>query len=175
MKHSRLAMFLVTAVSLMGVAEAAGPLLTGNDVTEVALIRALTPGEQPRTRGFSRDTTDAANQAANASLLVTFATNSAELTVEGAAVLDKVGLALKSDQLANYKFNIEGHADPRGTDEFNLQLSEERAVAVRQYLVQNYKIAEARLTAIGKGESELMNVENPIAPENRRVTIKTIQ
>ena len=72
-----------------------------------------------------------------------------------------------------YKFLIEGHADPRGTAEMNQVLSEGRAEAVRQYLVQSQSVAEARLQAIGKGATEPMNQTNPAAPENRRVTIVT--
>lgn len=165
---------LVLSVAIPLVVQAAGPLLKGKDVTETALVEALTPGEAPRTRSFGRDNTVAAPKPASASLLITFATESAELTAEGKEVLDKVAQALKSDKLAQFKFDIEGHADPRGTDEFNQQLSEARAEAARQYLVQNHQITDARLRAIGKGRTELLNTEDPIAPENRRVTIKTV-
>jgi flagellar motor protein MotB len=46
-----------------------------------------------------------------------------------------------------------------------------RAESVRQYLVQNNRIEDRRLEAVGKGDKELLNPANPIAPENRRVTI----
>ena len=79
--------------------------------------------------------------------------------------------ALASEKLASFRFAIEGHADPRGTPEGNLALSRARAESVRDYLVGNGKIDTARLEAVGKGDRELMNKANPIAAENRRVTV----
>lgn len=48
---------------------------------------------------------------------------------------------------------IEGHTDSRGSDEYNMDLSQRRAEAVRTWLIQQ-GIAGERLTAIGKGESD---------------------
>lgn len=79
--------------------------------------------------------------------------------------------ALQSPKLADFRFSIQGHADPRGNPEKNLQLSQHRAESVRDYLVTYKQIPNERLQAIGKGDTELMNRSNPIAPENRRVTI----
>jgi outer membrane protein OmpA-like peptidoglycan-associated protein len=82
-----------------------------------------------------------------------------------------VGQALNSEKLGDFRFAVQGHADPRGDPEANLRLSQLRAEAVRQYLVQNKHIADQRLEAVGKGDRELLNPANPTAPENRRVTI----
>ena len=65
-----------------------------------------------------------------ANLLITFPTGSAELTPETLRVLQTLGKALQSDRLAGFVFRIEGHADPRGTVESNIKLSEERAQTV---------------------------------------------
>ena len=81
--------------------------------------------------------------------------------------------ALRNDKLADYNFNVEGHADPRGAHNVNLSLSQQRADSVRGYLVSVHKIDPARLKAQGKGDSELLNKANPSAEENRRVTIVT--
>jgi OmpA-OmpF porin, OOP family len=107
----------------------------------------------------------------SASLLITFETNSSELTAQARRNLDVVARALASDQLSEYRFSIEGHADPRGSSELNQRLSAARAESVRQYLIARHGIAEGRLAAIGKGDQEPFNPQNPIAPENRRVTI----
>jgi outer membrane protein OmpA-like peptidoglycan-associated protein len=114
---------------------------------------------------------DTPAKTASASLLITFQTNSAQLTPDARQRLNVVGEALRSDQLNNYQFSIEGHADPSGNPVSNLKLSQRRAEAVRQYLVQNRHIANQRLEAVGKGDKEPLNVVNPVAPENRRVTI----
>jgi len=47
---------------------------------------------------------------------------------------------------------IEGHTDSRGAASYNQQLSEKRAIAVMQYLVSEFKIDQARVSAEGKGE-----------------------
>ena len=79
--------------------------------------------------------------------------------------------AMQSERLANTRFTIEGHADPRGGDDYNMKLSTARAEAVREYLVTQRGLAADRLDAVGKGSSELLNTANVTAPENRRVTI----
>ena len=106
-----------------------------------------------------------------ASILVTFVTDSAELTSRAKAALDVLANAMQSERLANTRFTIEGHADPRGGDDYNMKLSTARAEAVREYLVTQRGLAADRLDAVGKGSSELLNTANVTAPENRRVTI----
>jgi outer membrane protein OmpA-like peptidoglycan-associated protein len=142
------------------------------------LIDALAPPQDPpvRTRSLRivRDDVEprpAASSRANVNLLITFETNSANLTPAAKQSLDVVGQALTSDKLQTYRFAIEGHADPRGGAAANLKLSQSRAQSVRDYLVQTKNIDKSRLEAIGKGDRELMNKAYPEAPENRRVTI----
>ena len=110
-----------------------------------------------------------------ASLLITFVTNSAELTSAAQSSLDIVARALQAERLAEFKFAVEGHADPRGSDEYNLRLSQARAASVVDYLVARHHIDRDRLKPIGKGNTELANAARPTAPENRRVTIVTVR
>jgi len=110
-------------------------------------------------------------QGGRASILVTFVTDSAELTGRAKSALDVLAGAMKSERLAGVRFTIEGHADPRGGDEHNMKLSTARAEAVRQYLITHDGLPAERLDAVGKGATELMNTSNVTAPENRRVTI----
>jgi OOP family OmpA-OmpF porin len=68
---------------------------------------------------------------------------------------------------------IEGHTDSQGSDETNMRLSQERADAVRMYLVANQGLSASRATAVGYGEGR------PIAPDgtaegraqNRRIDV----
>ena len=60
---------------------------------------------------------------------ITFATGSAELTPDAIRILDNLGKALVSTDLATFKFRIEGHTDTVGTPDYNLELSERRANA----------------------------------------------
>lgn len=153
-----------------------GKILRGKAVNEEALIQALTPTEEPiRTRSLrvERDSPTVVRpvKPAAASLLITFPTNSATLMPQAQQQLDIVGRALKNDKLADFKFAIEGHADPRGAPDLNQKLSEERAESVRSYLISTHNIAAERLVALGKGDKEPVNKKNPAAEENRRVTI----
>jgi OmpA-OmpF porin, OOP family len=148
-----------------------GKVLQEKDVNEATLVNMLTPEMRTRSIKVTRDSPPP--PAPSASLLITFETNSAQLTPQARQSLDVVARALKSRKLSEFRFSIEGHADPRGTEAGNLKLSQARAESVVAYLVEQ-EIGRERLKAVGKGQSELMNVSNPIAPENRRVTIKTV-
>lgn len=158
-------------------------VLKGNAVTESNLVDALTPEDAPvvtRSLRVQRDNPVKPGAAAadkprkaSASLLITFETNSAELMPQAKKQLDVVAAALRNDKLAEYSFNVEGHADPRGTHDGNLTLSQQRAESVRSYLVTQHSIDTKRLKAVGKGDAELLNKSNPNAIENRRVTIVT--
>lgn len=161
----------------------AAPVLKLDQVTEDALVQSLeveAPDQEGGTmrsirptarRGSDRST--AASASGRSSLLITFATDSAELTPESRTALGTVARALQSDKLAGFAFSIEGHADPRGNAERNLKLSTERAKSVVDFLVAQHGILPERLEAVGKGSSELLNPGRPDAPENRRVTIVT--
>ncbi len=175
-------------------AQATAPVLSNAQVTEDALVDALAiepayadDAASGATRGFrpavrpgtasAKLATAPAKPAApgKASLLITFATGSAELTPETMQVLQTVAKALQSDRLAGFVFRIEGHADPRGAPELNMKLSEERAQSVAHYLSGKLGVLPDRLQAVGKGATELLNPQQPDAAENRRVTIVTTQ
>lgn len=107
------------------------------------------------------------------SLTVNFATGSARLTPQAESVLDDLGRALGSAQLAPFRFRVEGHTDTVGSRALNQSLSEARAAAVRDYLVRRHGIAPARLEAIGLGEQQPLVATPDETPEarNRRVQI----
>lgn len=179
---------LCAALALLHPAPAdaqAGKVLRGKSLNEAALIDALAPPEpEERTRSIrvqpagpspygNAPAATVAKKPAAASVLITFETDSADISPSSKATLDVIGRALVSDRLAQMKFSIEGHADPRGGEEYNDRLSQSRADSVVAYLVDNYKIERDRLKPVGRGAHELLNPRNPSAPENRRVTIKT--
>jgi outer membrane protein OmpA-like peptidoglycan-associated protein len=148
---------------------AAQQVLQGQEITESALVEALTPPPAPILTRSLNAAPAVAPKPAKAALLITFETNATALTTGAKRELDIVGRALNTSKLADFNFVIEGHADPRGSAEGNRRLSEGRAAAVREYLVQNQSVREDRLKAVGKGDREPLNANNPAAPENRRV------
>ena len=105
---------------------------------------------------------------------ILFDTGKSTIKEQSADVLNNIVAILK--EYANARFNIEGHTDSVGSAKLNQQLSEERAGAVRNYLIEN-GIASERLVSAGYGE------DRPIASNNtregrrtnRRVEINLIQ
>jgi peptidoglycan-associated lipoprotein len=82
---------------------------------------------------------------------VFFGLDSIEITSEGRATLQKNLEFLK--RRMSTRVMVEGHADSRGTNEYNLALGERRAVAVREYLV-SLGLDGGRITTVSKGEEQ---------------------
>jgi len=82
---------------------------------------------------------------------VNFETNSANLTADARRILASVAEALRGEP--DLRAEIAGHTDSTGSDEYNLQLSQQRAESVRQFLIDE-GIDASRLTARGYGESQ---------------------
>ncbi len=105
---------------------------------------------------------------------VFFATNKTTLTTAARDTLRKQAAWMRAKGKA-LSFTIEGHADERGTREYNLALGERRANAAKDYLM-TYGISGNRLSVISYGKERPVNSgSNPLAwSQNRRsVTVKT--
>ena len=103
---------------------------------------------------------------------VFFATNKSSLTTAARATLRKQSTFLRKNKKLNV--TIEGHADERGTREYNLALGERRANAARDYLM-TYGISGKRISVISYGKEKPVNAAStPLAwSQNRRsVTVK---
>ena len=104
---------------------------------------------------------------------VFFATNKSSLTTAARETLRKQATYLRKNKSLNV--TIEGHADERGTREYNLALGERRANAARDYLM-TYGISGNRIAVISYGKEKPVNpASTPLAwSQNRRsVTVKT--
>tara|TARA_X000001036_G_scaffold422791_1_gene446085 strand:+ start:256 stop:732 length:477 start_codon:yes stop_codon:yes gene_type:complete len=103
---------------------------------------------------------------------VFFATNKSTLTTASRATLRKQADYLRKNK--NLKVVIEGHADERGTREYNLALGEKRANAAKDYLM-TYGISGKRLSVISYGKEKPVNSASTTLAwsQNRRaVTVK---
>lgn len=99
-----------------------------------------------------------------------FATNSDQLSAAGQATLDE--FAARAQQVKLTHIDVVGHADSRGADAYNLDLSVRRAVTVKSYL-ESKGISPAIIFASGKGETQPV-ASNDTAEgraQNRRVDI----
>lgn len=101
------------------------------------------------------------------SVLIHFGFDSAELTPEARAILQqKVQVLRRHDRL---RIQIAGHADERGSDEYNLALGLRRAAAAKQFLTA-YGVDADRIAVVSYGEErplDAANTEDAMA-RNRR-------
>lgn len=77
-------------------------------------------------------------------------------------------LAKVMQQNPEVRLRLEGHTSAEGDAAFNQKLSEARAQAAVDFMVNHEGIGAERLEAVGKGSSEPKNPDDPKAPENRR-------
>ncbi|UOK43300.1 MULTISPECIES: OmpA family protein [Flavobacterium] len=105
---------------------------------------------------------------------ILFVTNKATFQQRSYAVLKNITAILK--EYPEAKFSIEGHTDSDGNDKYNLKLSEDRAAAVKNYLIEN-GIAADRLSSKGFGESKPIDSNKTKAGKanNRRVEVKLVK
>ena len=98
---------------------------------------------------------------------VFFETDSSELTDQARATLDKQAQWLNNYN--RYAFTVEGHADERGTREYNIALGARRAETVREYLVSR-GISGQRMRTISYGKERPVALCNDIScwSQNRR-------
>ena len=107
-------------------------------------------------------------------LNVKFAFRSAQITPDGARLLDEIGLAMNDSKLTSAYFELNGHTDDIGSDAYNMELSTQRASAVGEYLKSNHGVPADRVVVRGFGESEpkVNNDNDQARAENRRVEFK---
>jgi outer membrane protein OmpA-like peptidoglycan-associated protein len=84
-------------------------------------------------------------------------------------------LWLKFLKLSNSNFSIEGHTDSDGSNEYNQGLSDDRAAAVKEALVQ--RINASKITTVGFGETTPVSTNNTAAGKalNRRTEVKLVK
>jgi len=102
---------------------------------------------------------------------ITFDTGKSVIKTESKAILDQIGALLKND--AALRLEIQGHTDNVGAPTANLTLSQQRAEAVKKYLVDTHAVAAARLTTAGFGDTKPVadNSTDEGRAKNRRVEL----
>jgi outer membrane protein OmpA-like peptidoglycan-associated protein len=135
------------------------------------LIEKLTPPDAPKTRSLGRNIVP---KPVTLDLSINFDFDSANLQASSKPLLDNLASAMNSERLASLKFRVEGHTDAKGKAEYNQELSARRALSVQNYLISQ-SVSNDRLQAEGKGFSELLMPDKPLASENRRVRITITQ
>jgi peptidoglycan-associated lipoprotein len=108
-----------------------------------------TPRKEPPTSGVAVDSDGSGTGAPGAFQPIYFAFDASDLLPEARQELEELATWLGRSPAATVR--IEGHADDRGTAEYNVALGERRARAIRDYLVR-LGIASSRLSTISYGE-----------------------
>ena len=110
-------------------------------------------------------------------LAVLFDFDSYALRNESFPLLDELAKALADPRLAGKPVNINGHTDADGPDGYNLRLSFNRAVSVREYLSANHGVAPDRLKVVGYGEAMPLkpNTSDANKQLNRRVEVVPVE
>lgn len=105
---------------------------------------------------------------------ILFNTGKSTFQAQTFPVLQSITAILK--EYSSAKFSIEGHTDSDGKDDANLKLSNERAAAVKNYLIEN-GVAADRLTSQGFGEAKPIDSNKTKAGKanNRRVEVKLVK
>ncbi|HEX2842433.1 peptidoglycan-associated lipoprotein Pal [Hyphomicrobium sp.] len=154
---SRASRFACALLLLMSAAALVGCANNQNDPNS-----QLGPdGKGPITPGTQRDFS------VNVGDLVYFSSDSTDLTPEAQAILQKQAQWLR--QYSQFTITVEGHADERGTREYNIALGARRATSVRNFLAQN-GVAANRIRTISYGKERPVAVCNDIScwSQNRR-------
>jgi len=174
-------LYAVTAALMIAMALPAHAQVSKNEI-----VRGLKPSEGV-TRGLSRslggqtrkieivpgkeaEILDQNKDLPKINLTIEFEYNSDRPTPVGERQLVALGEALKDASLNQFRFMLAGHTDARGSDDYNQQLSERRAIAVQRHLLSN-RIEPARLSVVGFGKKRLLDAGKPESPRNRRVEI----
>lgn len=84
-------------------------------------------------------------------------------------------LAKVMEKNPQIKLRLEGHTSAEGDAKFNQKLSEARAQAAIDFLINHEGIDADRLEAVGLGSTQLKNTDDPMAPENRRTEFVVVE
>ncbi len=105
---------------------------------------------------------------------VDFDFNSAVIKPSSYRTVGSIADALHNPILLGYGFLVIGHTDSVGGREYNIGLSQRRAEAIRDALIDPFGVNGAVLEAVGLGEEQLRDPKNPTSGVNRRVQLVNV-
>ena len=114
------------------------------------------------------------NRLPHVNLDIQFNPDTPVIRPESYRTLGRMADALTNPALMSFTFLVVGHMDANGRRDANLALSQRRAEAIRDALVQTFKVSSKRVLALGLGEEQLLDANNPKAPVNLQAQIVTL-
>jgi outer membrane protein OmpA-like peptidoglycan-associated protein len=104
-------------------------------------------------------------------IAIQFDLDSARIKPESFKAVGLMADALYHPYLQGNRFIVVGHTDATGNRAYNLKLSQARAEAIRDALINPFGIPPSRIEAVGLGEEQLLRPANPESGDNRRVQL----
>lgn len=113
------------------------------------------------------------SQSPTIDIRIPFEVNQYQVSPTAIPYIQALGSALSDESLSTYVFEIQGHTCNLGSAEHNLKLSEQRAQAVKQYLLENFGFSDEQLHVVAYGETSPKYYNNTEEGriQNRRVTV----
>lgn len=105
---------------------------------------------------------------------ITFDVDTPIVQPESYQTVGRIADALVHSSLLPYTILIVGHLEANGKREANAILSQRRADAIREILVNTFKISAKRIQSVGLGEEQLLDSARPTAPVNNQIQIMTL-
>jgi outer membrane protein OmpA-like peptidoglycan-associated protein len=105
---------------------------------------------------------------------ITFDVDTPIVQPESYQTIGRIADALVYSSLLPYTILIVGHIEANGKREANAILSQRRADAIREILVNTFKISAKRIQSVGLGEEQLLDSARPTAPVNNQIQIMTL-
>src|SRR5262249_1656435 len=105
---------------------------------------------------------------------IRFDTDTPVVRPESYQTVGRIADALVNAALLPYNFLVVGHTDSNGRREANVLLSQRRADALRDVLVNTFKISSQRIQSLRLGEEQFIDQSHPTSPVNQQIQILTI-
>ena len=159
------------ATSLAGVSRSGKLSLTGAQMRQAVLdnIRNYPGALPPRPLSFPQ-----LENLAQFVVEVDFDFNSAVIRPSSYRTIGAIADALHNPILLGYGFLVIGHTDSVGGRQYNVGLSQRRAEAIRDALIDPFNVNPAVLEAVGMGEEQLRDRAHPTSGVNRRVQLVNV-
>jgi outer membrane protein OmpA-like peptidoglycan-associated protein len=139
-----------------------------NDIKKREVTRSLSVGEREKVAVIAKDKP-------KIDLEINFEFNSDKISKSAMPTVDALAKALNDQAIKGSTFMLAGYTDAKGSEEYNQELSERRAAAVKKILTEKYGIAANDLMTTGYGKTHLKDAGHPYDAANRRVGVVNMQ
>ena len=130
-------------------------LVAAKDIELVGLADELQVVQEQLNECLSKASAAAGDTMSVVETVVAFRFNEALVDTSQMPSIERVAAFLNENQ--NVNVTVNGYASPEGTEEYNLKLSQRRADAVKNILVDKYGISPSRISAIGHGVGDIFS------------------